>query len=55
MDLIDKIKRAKRRADSRRKNQRDSLPPIKTDAKAWTKNNKKKKIYYAENDDGDFS
>jgi len=52
----EKVKRSRRRADNRRKNERDALPRIKTDPKAWSKSNKIKKEHYdAEEFDGGVS
>lgn len=51
----EKYKRAKRRGDTRRKNQRDELPRLHRDTKEVTKNNKNKVNYDAQNDDGEVS
>lgn len=48
----DKAKRARRRADHRRKNQRDALPRLHKDHK---ESNKDKKTKYDENTDGEVS
>lgn len=48
-DPEDKYKRSKRRADDRRKNQRDALPKIKEDTKFKKKLDKNE----YENDDGE--
>ena len=55
MEPNEKYKRAKRRGDTRRKNQRDELPRLHRDTKEVTKNNKNKVNYDAQNDDGEVS
>jgi hypothetical protein len=52
----DKGKRARRRADTRRKNQRDALPKLHRDYKETHKNKKKIKDYvHSEDIDGEVS
>lgn len=54
-DPEDKVKRSRRRQDTRRKNLRDNLPRLHKDTKQTNKKNRDYKYDEDENEDGDFS